>query len=247
MGFILGIAGVVMPTATSFSATGRMDELAEIFLKWSRIAYVIAALAAGYLLVFGPDFVRWWMGPAFEVPSGRVVRVLVVGYLFFLPVRGVASPLLMGLGRPGATAMAFLGMGLLNVGLSLVLVKPLGIVGVAIGTLVPCLLFAVVLALVACRALRIPFHRYAGYVFGRPTLGVLPAVLVLVGLKHRMGPLPGGTASAAGLIPLCTAGGAMAVVFLLGWVLLVYPGDPYLGLPAAIERFVPRALRRRHP
>ena len=66
----------------------------------------------------------------------------MVSFLIFLPIRGVALPILMGLGKPGRPAVALLVMGLLNLGLSIALIGPLGLVGVALGTAVPNVLFA---------------------------------------------------------------------------------------------------------
>ena len=62
-------------------------------------------MAGLFLIVFGPTFIGWWIDPSFEGPSGQVLQILMVSSLVFLPVRGVALPILMGLGKPKIPAI----------------------------------------------------------------------------------------------------------------------------------------------
>jgi len=247
VGIVLGIGVVVMPMATKLQATGELDELRHVFLKWSKVAYSIGLLVGAFLLVLAPQFIGWWMGPAFSEPSGRITRVLMAAFVFFLPARGVASPVLMGLGKPVWPALALLVMGVVNLALSLALVGPLGILGVAIGTAVPCVLFAVAVAAMACVELGVPFREYLRYVIVRPTLGVVLPGLVLVGLQRGLHLIPAGLARGPAFVRLLGAGVATVVAFGAAWLLFVYRGDPYFDLGAKVERFLPRALRGRAP
>ena len=79
-----------------------------------------------FLIVLGPRFIAWWIGPEFEGPSGAVLQILMASSLVFLPVRGVAQPLLMGLGKPRAVTLGFLGAGIANLLLSMALARPFG-------------------------------------------------------------------------------------------------------------------------
>src|SRR2546422_11339614 len=97
-----------------------------------------------FLIVLGPRFIGWWIDASFEGPAGVVLQILMISSLIFLPVRGVALPVLMGLGKPVLPSLTFLGAGVLNLVLSLVLAGPLGLAGVALGTAIPNVLFAAV-------------------------------------------------------------------------------------------------------
>jgi O-antigen/teichoic acid export membrane protein len=199
-----------------------------LFLKWSKISLSLTLLAGLFLIVLGPRFIGWWIGPEYEQPSGRVLEILLVSCLAFLPVRGVALPILMGLGKPRTPTIAFLGAGVLNLILSIALARPFGLAGVAIGTAIPNVLFATVVLVVACRELRISVASWIGYVVPRAALGAVPPLALLMWFKFGMGvqSLPG----------LVAAGTAMVVVFGLTWLLFVYRGDPYVDL-------TPRRLR----
>src|SRR5262249_36015277 len=128
----------------------------------------------------------------------------------------------LGLGKPKVPGLAFLAMGLVNLGLSLVLVRPLGILGVALGTAVPNVLFAGALLALACRELEVPVSKYLAYVAGRASLGTILPLATLLFLKHSM--------HVSGFLPLLAAGLASTIVFAIAWVGFVYRSDPHLDL-----------------
>jgi O-antigen/teichoic acid export membrane protein len=230
MEFLVAIAAVVMPMATTLSAQGKSAELREMFLRWSKIALSLTLMAGLFLMVLGPRFIGWWIDPAFEGPAGEILQILMVSSLVFLPVRGVALPILMGLGKPGLPTIAFLAAGVLNLGLSLLLVRPLGLPGVALGTAVPNVLFALVVLGYACRELQIPFVGYLRYVVPRAVIGSLPALALL--LWFRLG------LEVHSVVGLAGAGLAMALLFGVTWVLFVYRDDPYLDLRGHLARLL---------
>jgi O-antigen/teichoic acid export membrane protein len=219
-GLLIAVGAVVMPMTTKLQATGEREEMRRLFLKWSKICLSIVLLVGLYLIVLGPEFLGWWVGPDFVGPSGRVLQVLMASFFFYLPVRGVALPVLLGLGKPKAPALALLAMGVVNLLLSLVLVGPLGIFGVALGTAVPNVLFAGALLVLACRELEVPMTQYVQYVAGRALVGALLPLSVLLLVKYRF--------HVSGLVPLVGAGLASVLAFAVAWAGFVYRGDPYL-------------------
>jgi O-antigen/teichoic acid export membrane protein len=238
---VLGIGMVVMPLAARLEGEGNIVELRRIFLKWSKIAYSMALIVGVYLIVLGPEFIAWWMGPDYMVRSGAIVRVLMLAFVFFLPVRGVALPILMGLGKPVKPALALLAMGLANLALSLALVRPFGILGVALGTAIPCVLFAAAVMSFTCRELGVPVREYFGYVAGRASLGAAPAIALLLALKHGLGMFPRSTSRMAMFLPLLLSGLGMMTVFAVAWLFFVYRDDPYVDLTSRVQRLLPGA------
>lgn len=234
MEFLVAIAAVVMPAATRLKTKGQLGELSEIFLKWSKVALSLTLVAGLFLILLGPRFIAWWIDPSFEEPAGQVLQVLMLSYLVFLPVRGVALPILMGLGKPGLPTIAFLITGVLNLGLSIWLVHPLGLAGVALGTAIPNLLFAGLVLVIACRELQTPVSRYASYVVGRAVLGALPVAAVLWWFKEGLDVRSLGGLGGAGMV--------MLLVFALTWVFFVYRHDPYLDLRDRLGRLLARRV-----
>jgi O-antigen/teichoic acid export membrane protein len=222
MDFVIAIAAVVSPMATKLRTERRPADLVEMFLKWSKVALSLTLMAGIFLIVFGARFIGWWIDPSYERPSGEVLQILMVSSFLFLPVRGVAVPVLMGLGKPKIPAVASLGAGLLNLVMSLVLVVPFGLAGVAIGTAIPNVIFALVVLTVTCRELGITVADYVRYVVPRAFVGALPPLLLL--LWFRLG------LQVQSFAGMAAAGTAMTVVFTLTWIFYVYRRDPYVDL-----------------
>jgi len=231
MEFVLAIAAVAAPTATRLHAEGKQDELREMFLKWSKVALSLSLMAGLFLIVLGPAFLAQWIDPSFEQPAGQVLQILMVSCLLFLPVRGVAQPILMGLGKPRQPTIAFLVAGILNLGLSIALARPLGLAGVALGTAIPNVLFAGVVLVMACRELGVSPLAYARYVIPRATVGALPVLALPLWFKLRL--------QVHDLAGLVTAGLAMTVVFAFTWVFYVYRDDPFVDVRTHLMRFAP--------
>src|SRR2546422_777932 len=220
MEFLSAIAAVVMPMTTRLQAQGKKAELQEIFLKWSKIALSLTLGAGLFLIVLGPRFIAWWVDPTFERPAGQVLQILMVSYLIFLPMRGVALPMLMGLGKAGLPTIGFLVAGVLDLGLSILLVRPLGLAGVALGTAIPNVLFAVMIFVHACREMEVSILAFMRYVIPRAVLGAVPVLALLLWFKLGL--------EVRSLVELAVAGVAMALLFGGMWVFYVCRNDPYI-------------------
>ena len=70
MEFTIAIAAVVAPMTTKLSTEGRVPELREMFLKWSKVSLSISLMAGLFLVVLGPRFIAWWIDPVVRA-SGR--------------------------------------------------------------------------------------------------------------------------------------------------------------------------------
>ena len=228
MEFVLAIASVVSPMATRLQTEGRLEELRDVFLKWSKVAFSLTILVGAFLFVLGPRFIGWWIEPSFEQPSGTVLQILILSSLAFLPVRGVALPTLMGLGKPKIPTIAFLAAGVGNLVLSVALVKPLGLAGVALGTAIPNVIFAVVVLSVACRELRISPFEYIRYVVPKVALGGVPILAFLGWCRFAL--------DVTSFTGLAAAGSTMLLLFGLTAVFFIYRHDPYVDLRAQLGR-----------
>lgn len=223
---ILGIGMVVMPTATALKARGEEAALRGVLLRWSKISFAIVVMIGTYLLILGPQFLSWWFGDQYVPESGRLLQVLMVSFLLFLPVRGVALPILMGLGKPHRPAIALLLMGLLNLVLSVVLIRDHGLVGVALGTAIPNVIFAVTVLRFACAEVGVGTGELAAYAFGRCLVGAIVPAAFLLGLEQWL--------EVSGFFPLFLAGIAFVAVFGATFVFFVFRGDPWIDLDARI-------------
>jgi O-antigen/teichoic acid export membrane protein len=226
--FVIAIGAVVSPMATTLSTEARREELREMFLKWSKVALSLTIMAGLFLLILGPRFIGWWIDPSYEPLAGPVLQILMLSGLVFLPVRGVAVPVLMGVGKPKAPAVAGIVAGVANVGLSVLLVGPFGLAGVALGAAIPNFVLALFVLAMACRELDVTLARYVGYVVPRAALGALPVLGLLLWFKTglQVHSFPG----------LVAAGSAMMLLFGITWLSYVYRDDPYVNLKTHLIR-----------
>lgn len=227
---VLGIGMVLMPMAASESAKGNMDDVRDAFLRWSKIAVTIVCLIGGYLMVLGPDFLDAWLGDEYVPASGELLQILMVSFFLFLPVRGVALPVLMGLGRAKWPGIGLLGMGIGNLVLSLMLIGPYGLVGVALGTAIPNVIFSAFFGAAACRALGLPVRRWLSYAAAK--------VVVAAALSAALLALVSSQLDLAGFPRLIAAGIGYCAVFGVFAVTFIYRDDPLNPLPGRRPRTV---------
>jgi len=235
---ILGIGSVVMPMAVKLQIQGQQAELREFCLKWSKIALSVTLITGLFLIVLGGRFLKWWMGPSFEGASGRILQILVISSLVYLPAASVPQAILMGLGKGAWPGAGFLLTGVVNVGLSVLLTRPLGLVGIAMGTAIPNVLYASAITVLACRQLGIPLSEYLHYVYIRAVVGSVPPLIVLFWFKTSL--------DVQDLRGLGLAGVCMVMVFLVVWMTFVYRKDPlfqFQGRLLDLIRSLNRSLR----
>jgi peptidoglycan biosynthesis protein MviN/MurJ (putative lipid II flippase) len=108
--------------------------------------------------------------------------------------------------------------------LSIVLIGPLGLTGVAIGTAIPNVGFAIAMFIVTCRELGLTPSIYLKYVVTRVAVGAVPIMLLLQWCKVAF--------DVSTLIGLVASGSAMVLLFAMTWVFFVYRDDPYVDLKA---------------
>lgn len=149
---------LLFPAVVDSDERRRIDRLARIFLSATRLTLASALPIAGCLFLLARPLVEQWVGPRFE-PSVRVLQLLAV----VVAVRAaglMATTVLKGAGRHRLLTACNVSTAAVNLVLSLLLVRPLGLVGVALGTLIPVAAAAVfVLFPSACRRAGIPIAR----------------------------------------------------------------------------------------
>lgn len=123
------------PTITALSAEGREAPLRRLFFLSTRLAFSAAAIFAVELAFFGRDFIRLWAGRAVVVDGATfmaLVAVLVVNVL-----QQPAYAFIIATTRHRIFSWLCLLEGASNLVLSLWWVHRWGVLGVALGTLIP--------------------------------------------------------------------------------------------------------------
>ena len=140
---INSVAWPLTPYATSRDAAGDTDALRRLYVSGSKNIFLFASVVGGGLIFLGHDFIAVWMpdNPEFlsgieYVSSATVMGVLAVATL----VRGMMTcgkQILFGMREVSFLSKLSVLEAVANLGLSIALVGPLGLLGVALGTLIP--------------------------------------------------------------------------------------------------------------
>jgi O-antigen/teichoic acid export membrane protein len=140
----------LFPLVVDSDAGQRPDRLRLILRQATRLSLALATPVCVGLIVVAPPLVQAWVGRGYE-GSAVVAQVLLTVVLVRVGSATAAS-ILKGAGRHRLLAVANSSTAVANVLLSVALVPSLGLVGVAIGTLVPVVSTAAfVLFPAACR------------------------------------------------------------------------------------------------
>ena len=167
---VAGMVGVLMPTASELEARGDRDGLLEMLVISTKYVLVIALPAAAVFFIMGEQFIALWMGPQYT--GGAVILKILTAAMVLHLVEMPSRTVLMGLSKHSILAWSRLIQAVANLGLSVLLVHYYGIIGVAIGTLIPMVLVTVV-------AVFVYFRRYLKLPLGSYLLRSMPLPFVI--------------------------------------------------------------------
>ena len=172
--FIWAIIAVLIPIISSREAVGKVEENAQIYLIGTKYTLLLCAPVIAVLLIIGDDFIGLWMGESYAEPSGQVLSILLVAYIFSLS-QLIAQGILKGISKHKALAYILCIQAVFNLGMSILLAPAYGIVGVAVGTAIPLLVANVlIIPYYTCNELNVNYVKYI-------TNGVLkPSILIVI-------------------------------------------------------------------
>jgi O-antigen/teichoic acid export membrane protein len=170
---------VLFPVVVDSDASARADRLQEILIQGTRLSLATVLPIASALVVLADPLVRAWVGARKPELLGSVPVLQILAVAVAIRVgSGTATTVLKGAGQHRMLAYVNMATGVANLVLSIILVRWWGLVGVAVGTLVPIAFSAcVVLYPAACRRVGLPLRAVVSVV---PALW--PAVVVCAAL-----------------------------------------------------------------
>lgn len=232
--FIIAIGAVIMPHVVRLETLGHQDEIRHLLRKWLKVAVSLSLLPGLYLVVLGGSFIgRWIDAPGFDASAaGVVLAVLMIAHFVFLPARGIALPILMGLGRPAAATIAFVGASVVNLALSVALARPLGLLGVALGTAIPEVIFALYVIRTCCKETGASLAEVSLHALERTVPGAFFPFALLLALSKFLAP--------SSWVALVGSGIAYVALFGVVWVYFVYRGDPDFDLHGRLRLLLVR-------
>lgn len=179
-------AGVLLARLASLHAQGQSAAMRAAYLRCARVTAFAAAFVVVNLVWFGVPFLDLWAGPGFGTQGRWVIVWLGVAVFFSSAGIIVSTPFYDSMHRLAWPAAILVGEAALNLGLSVALARPLGIEGVALGTLVPAVLGYLLVPRQMCAALDLPVRHYLAATLGPAAALALSISAVQWGLAQRL-------------------------------------------------------------
>ena len=178
------LAQVFMPMSSHSDAQGNLERLRRIFVGGNRFcAFTIFPICA-ILIVLGKSVIEAWVGAKYVDKSYPVLLILLVSTSLML-VQAASPRVLFGMSKHRTWAMVALTEGIVNIVLSMLLVRPYGIVGDAIGTAAPLAVTTLCfLPWHMCRQLQIRMGTYLREAYLLPGMVCVPLVIALLLMKQ---------------------------------------------------------------
>lgn len=181
---VAATAQVFNPLASEYAARHDQQGLGMLMLRSTRLTLIVGLPVIAAYVMLGDVFIGLWMGPEYAAQAGMVLVILALTQILSCPHNSVAS-ILYGIGKHRNLAFMRIGEAIVNVVLSVALVGPMGIQGVALGTAIPhIIVIGVMLPLYACRLLGVPFWTYVRESLLGPLLNMLPFLAGAWFIKH---------------------------------------------------------------
>lgn len=150
---------VFMPYFSGLTATGEKEKVVQVYLSVSKItAGLILVLGVG-VFALGEEFLRLWVGD--DIANSYLdIRVYLVAFTVLPMLNPYANRYLTAIDKHGVYAKWQPIVALANLVLSIALIGPMGIAGVALGSLIPGLIFQPYLLWYCCQQLEISLFKY---------------------------------------------------------------------------------------
>jgi O-antigen/teichoic acid export membrane protein len=172
------------PLASAFEARKQFDRLRQLQIRGTQLVLLVTLPIVVAIFIRGGTFVGLWIGPDFRRASTPALKVLALAAAITLPNLGSPS-LLIALGKQRWLAFLTILEGAMNLILSVILARSMGIVGVALGTAIPAaIMHLFVWPGFACRLLDTPQSLFAREVWLRPLIAVLPFAVTCYVAEH---------------------------------------------------------------
>jgi O-antigen/teichoic acid export membrane protein len=172
--FIISLGTLLNPLSSSLEARNRNDTIGLVVLSSAKFMVILGLPVCIGFIILGERFIDLWMGAEYGLPAGQILAILAAGHLAGLPYYTI-SGVLQGLGRHRILAMSRVFEGIANLLLSLFLVRKYGLIGVALGTVIPhVIVVCVILPIFLPRVVSINLRDYYASAYARTFAASVP-------------------------------------------------------------------------
>ncbi len=175
---VSSMATTFIPMASNMEAEGRTEDLQRLLLKGTQATLGLALPVSLALLFRGKTFIGLWMGYKYSQMSGTVLQILMISQ-FFGVANTTGGQIAFGIEKHKSVAHWAIVEAALNLGLSIVLARRMGLYGVAWGTSIATTVVHLIFwPRFVQRELHVPVRTYLWDGWGKITLCSIPFAIV---------------------------------------------------------------------
>ncbi len=174
------LSQIFVPMTSQSEARGEMGRLRKIFLLGNRVCAMTIFPICVVLVILGKSVIEVWVGKKYVAASYPVLVIMILSCTLWW-AQGASGRILLGMSKHGTWAIVTVSEGVANLILSIILVRPYGIIGDALGTAIPLtcsMLFFMPHHL--CKKLDVRLRTFLRESYTLPLLLCVPLVIVLL-------------------------------------------------------------------
>jgi O-antigen/teichoic acid export membrane protein len=181
---VSSLAQIFVPMSGQSHAKGELNRLRTILVAGNRACALIILPISAILIILGKSVITAWVGARYVPASYPVLLVLAVPMTFTL-AQSASSRILYGMAKHKPLAWVSLMESIANLILSIILIRPFGIVGDAVGTAIPLLCTGFFfLPRHLCRILGVQTRTFLREAYTLPLMLSVPLVATLLLMRH---------------------------------------------------------------
>ncbi len=178
------LSQIFVPMTSQSEARGEMGRLRKIFLLGNRVCAMTIFPICVVLVILGKSVIEVWVGKKYVAASYPVLVIMILCCTLWW-AQGASGRILLGMSKHGTWAIVTVSEGVANLILSIILVRPYGIIGDALGTAIPLtcsMLFFMPRHL--CKKLDVRLRTFLRESYTLPLLLCVPLIAVLLVMQR---------------------------------------------------------------
>jgi len=176
----MAVSKTYVPAISERDAKGDLEVVRDLYISGTKYMIIISNLLSIGMIVLGGAFIAIWMGPKYKDLGETVLIILFINQYFQGPQQ-ISYSVLLGLSKQKHYSFMSIVVSIFNLLLSILLVQKWGIIGVALGSTIPqVLFFGLYVPWLTLKTIKTPIWLYF-----RSThlIGFIPTLILFLSLR----------------------------------------------------------------
>jgi O-antigen/teichoic acid export membrane protein len=181
---VSSLAQIFVPMSSQSDAAGNINRLRKIFIIGNRACALTIFPITVFFVILGKSIIGVWLGQRYVALGYPVLIILILPHTI-MQIQSASGRILFGMSKHGKLAIISLIEGIANIVLSILMVRPFGIMGDALGTAIPLLCtYVVFMPRHLCSLLGVRMWTYLRQAYELPLMLCVPMAIVLFFLRR---------------------------------------------------------------